>query len=94
MLVDLLIQAELLFPIDKTRLGNWGNVDAEFKNLVFDPGRRYSVPYTYGARAVGFRQSAIQSPPTQLADKFLNTRYSGRLAIPNDSIVVMQLALK
>lgn len=94
MLVEIMIQADLLAPIDKTKLGNWDNIDPAFRNPVFDPDRKFSVPYTHGALAIGYRRSAISKPPVSWADVFSADRYSGKLAIPNDSIIVMQLALK
>ena len=94
LLVDLLIQSDLLAPIDKTKLAHWGNIDPAFRDAVFDPDRQFSVPYTHGGLAIGYRRSAIGNPPVSWADIFTTNRYRGKLAIPNDSVIVMQLALK
>lgn len=94
LLVDFLIQADLLAPIDKTKLEHWGNIDPAFRDAVFDPDRQYSVPYTHGGLAIAYRRSAIDNPPVSWADIFTTNRYHGKLAIPNDSVIVMQLALK
>src|SRR5512147_2868914 len=43
--VESLIRRRALRPLDKSQLPHLGNLKPEFRNLWFDPGNRYSVPY-------------------------------------------------
>jgi spermidine/putrescine transport system substrate-binding protein len=50
-----LLAKDLLLPLDRSRLTNFGNLDGEFLGLPFDKGNEHSVPYFWGSLAVGVR---------------------------------------
>src|SRR5499426_2880602 len=41
-----LIKGNQLQPVDKAQLPNLKNIDPAFLNLPFDPGNKYTVPYS------------------------------------------------
>lgn len=45
--VDSLIRMDKLEKLDKSRLSNLKNIDAQFLNPPYDYGNQYSVPYAY-----------------------------------------------
>jgi spermidine/putrescine transport system substrate-binding protein len=58
--VEALIRSKQLRPIDKSRLGNFGNLKPEFLNPFFDPGNRYSVPYAYTITLIGYNTRILR----------------------------------
>jgi spermidine/putrescine transport system substrate-binding protein len=51
--VSIMIQQKMLEKIDKSKLGNLGNIDpAVLRKASYDPGMDYSVPYYFGAAGV------------------------------------------
>ncbi len=50
-----LLAKNLLLPLDRQRLTNFGNLDGVFLGLPFDDGNEYSAPYFWGTLAVGVR---------------------------------------
>jgi spermidine/putrescine transport system substrate-binding protein len=55
-----LLAKDLLMPIERQRLTNFGNLDGEFLGLPFDEGNQFSVPYFWGSMAVGVRSDLCQ----------------------------------
>jgi putrescine transport system substrate-binding protein len=56
------IQAGAVQPIQRSRLSNLGNLDAELlaKLAVADPGNQYGVPYTWGTVGLGYNKEALE----------------------------------
>ena len=57
--VTRMAEAQMLMPLDKTKIPNFANLLPEFKDAGFDPGRRYSMPYTWLVIGVGYRKSKM-----------------------------------
>ena len=57
--VERMIKANMLIPLDHAKIPNIKNVDPNFMNPAFDPGRKYSLPYQWGTVGVGFRKSKV-----------------------------------
>ncbi len=55
--VQTMVRAGLLQPLDRARLPNLKNVAPEFLNPPYDPGNRYSVPYQYAATGLAYNKS-------------------------------------
>jgi len=58
----------LLHPLDYQHLPNFKNVSLNFRDLSFDPGNRYSIPYAWGASGIVARADRLSKPITQWAD--------------------------
>jgi hypothetical protein len=46
--VGRLMASDLLMPLDEPALPNKRNIQRQFSDALFDPGRRYSIPYVWG----------------------------------------------
>jgi Bacterial extracellular solute-binding protein. len=46
--IEKMIEEDLLYPIDHSKIPNLKNIDERFLDLSFDPGNKYSVPYFWG----------------------------------------------
>ena len=61
-------EAGLLEPIDPALVPNLANLYPESKNLAFDPGSTFSVPYAWGTTGICYREDLMASPPTSWND--------------------------
>jgi spermidine/putrescine transport system substrate-binding protein len=85
--LERLIRADLLLPLDHTKIPNMANVEPAFADPKFDPGLKHSMPYFWGTVGLGYRRS--KGNPKKLADLFETDTYAGRIALVNstDSIL-------
>ena len=100
--LDGLIAARLLRPLDHNQLPNLGNLWPWFRSAdgpFYDPGARYTVPYTVYASGIGWRDDRVapSDAPDALAepfDVFWNPRYRGRVGMYDDDVEALSLALQ
>ncbi|MBL8155412.1 MAG: spermidine/putrescine ABC transporter substrate-binding protein [Anaerolineae bacterium] len=92
--VPLLVEANLLAEIDFGNVPNFKNISANFRNLVYDPDNRYSIPYNWGVTGLVVRSDLVEQPVTRWADLW-DPRYAGKIAIwAGQSREVIALTLK
>ncbi|MBT0958350.1 spermidine/putrescine ABC transporter substrate-binding protein [Alphaproteobacteria bacterium KMM 3653] len=92
--VERFIVADLLEEIDHAKIPNLANIDPAFADPAHDPGRKYSVPYMWGTIGIGYRKSAVSTPPTSWADLYTSEEYAGRIALLGEPTTVFQMAFK
>ena len=79
------IQAGAVQPIQRSRLSNLGNLDAELlaKLAVADPGNQYGVPYTWGTVGLGYNREALErrlpGVPRNSLDLLFKPEYASQL---------------
>ena len=78
--LPLLAQAGLLAEIDYRYVPNFKNVSANFRDLAYDPGNRYSVPFNWGTTGLLVRSDLVTEPVKRWADLW-DKRYAGRVAL-------------
>jgi len=84
--VERMIQADLLEPLDHAKIPNIKNIAPEFMNdAPFDPGRKYSLPYTWLVIGIGYRKSKVKSTPDSWKVLFDSDEYKGRIAVMSDA---------
>jgi spermidine/putrescine transport system substrate-binding protein len=85
--VERMITADMLLPLDHSKIPNLVNVDPAFAEPAFDPGLQHSAPYFWGTVGLGYRASAAD--PKAFADVFDGDAYAGRIALLNsvDSVL-------
>ena len=92
--VERMVREDLLAPLSLLRLPNLANLEAPFADLPYDPGNAHSVPYTWLALGIGYRKSKVPQPPVGWKDLLENSRYAGRIALPDDPAILFRLAAK
>ena len=90
--VEEMIAKDLLLPLDHNQIPNIVNLFPVFSDAVFDPGRRFSIPFLWGTQGICFRKSAISENPESLRILFESEAHSGRIALPGPD--TLGLALK
>jgi spermidine/putrescine transport system substrate-binding protein len=85
--VERMIAADMLLPLDHSKIPNIGNIEQAFADPAFDPGLQHSAPYFWGTVGLGYRASA--AGPKAFADVFEDDAYRGRVALLNSVDSVM-----
>ena len=92
--VQRMVAANMLLPLDHGKIANFKNIAPDFQNPSFDPGRQYSMPYTWLVLGLGYRRSRIDGTPDSWKWVFDSDRYKGRIALLSESADLCRLALK
>jgi spermidine/putrescine transport system substrate-binding protein len=84
--VERMIKANLLEPLDHAKIPSIKNIAPEFiKDAPFDPGRKYSLPYTWLVIGIGYRKSKVEETPDSWKWLFDSDTYKGRIAVMSDA---------
>lgn len=87
--VERMILADMLMPLDHSKIPNYENIAAPFRtNVEFDPERQHSMPYMWGTMGIGFRKSRTGSPDSWKA-VFDSDEYAGRIAWISEAVSMM-----
>jgi len=81
-----LIGGGALRKLDRSRLGNLGNLDPQLMQriTIYDPGNEYAVPYLWGTTGIGYNPDKVE--------QVLGTRTIDSLAAVFDPAVTAKLA--
>ncbi len=92
-MVRLMHEQGMLQPLDKTRLPNLANLDAEYLSIAIDPTCDHSVPYMLTYTGLGYLQSRIKDfdPSWTMLDR---ADLRGRITMLNDMRETIGAALK
>ena len=58
--VETLIKQGALRELDRSKIVGLDNVKPEFRDLFFDPGNKYSVPYAYSVTLIGYNVEKLK----------------------------------
>lgn len=92
--VTRMAQADMLTPLDHAKIPNLKNVDPTFMNPDYDPGRKFSAPYTWLVMGVGYRKSKVDGVPDSWKWLLDSDRYRGRIALVAESADLVRLSAK
>ncbi|MEQ1501444.1 MAG: spermidine/putrescine ABC transporter substrate-binding protein [Myxococcota bacterium] len=82
-IVTVLAAQNLLHPLNKKYLTNWGNVAPLFKSPQYDPDNKFGVPYQWGTTGIAFRKDKVNPPPDSWG-VFLDPKYKGKMTQMDD----------
>lgn len=92
--VDKMRKEGMLQKIDKSKLTHFSNLDPEMLNKSFDPNNDYSIPYIWGATAIGVNADEMDPKSiTRWADLW-KPEYKQSLLLTDDAREVFQVALR
>ena len=92
MIADM-VDLRLLAELDRKDLPNLANIDPAFLDQSWDPGNKYSVPYTWGSTGVVYSKNNVQTSERRWS-LLWDPKLQRRVALLNDPFVVLGLALK
>lgn len=76
--VQVLAKQGLLQELDHAKIRNIGNLGAPFKQVAFDPGQKWSVPYIWGTTGFAYNEDCVKTPPTSWKALW-DPQYEGRI---------------
>lgn len=91
--VQRMIAANMLMPLDHGKIPNYRNISPEFLDVKFDPGRRYSIPYTWLVMGIGYRKSRVDAVPDSWKWVFDSDRYKGRISLVSEAGDLVRLCM-
>ena len=92
-IIPLMVQQDMLQPLDQAKLGNVKNIDAEVLDKVADKSMKHSVPYTFGYAVIAYRKDRVKKiEPTWKT--FARTDFKKRVTLLNDMRETIGAALK
>ncbi len=89
-------QAQMIQELDRSKIPNFANLLPEFQDAAFDPGRRYSMPYTWLVLGIAYRKDKMRggAVPNSWRYIFDSPQYSGRIALLSESADLIRLCAK
>ncbi len=70
-MVRQMAQLKMLKPLNHSQLSHLGLIDSFYKNLAYDPGLKYSVPFTWGTTGIAINTKKVAIPPEGVSWKML-----------------------
>jgi spermidine/putrescine transport system substrate-binding protein len=89
-------EAQMIQPLDRSKIPNFKNIDPAFQDAPFDPGRRYSMPYTWLTQGIAWNKEKV--PPGFVPDSwkwlFDSDRFHQRIAVVSESADLIRIGAK
>lgn len=82
-----------LAPIDYSNVLNFKNVSPNFRDLAFDPGNKYSVPFHWGTTGLIYRKDLVDKEITSWSDLW-DPAFKGKIGIWPILRAVIPITLK
>jgi spermidine/putrescine transport system substrate-binding protein len=92
-IIPVLVATDLIAPLNKKYLTNWGNVSPIFQNLPSDPGNTHTVPWQWGTSGIAYRTDKLTTPPDSWA-VFHDKQYHGKMTMMDDGREVIGAFLR
>jgi spermidine/putrescine transport system substrate-binding protein len=92
-------EAGMLMALDHSKIPNIKNVNKDFLDPPYDPGRKYSLPYTWLVIGLGYRKSKMHDMngsmvPDSWKYVFDSSQYKKRVTVLGESSDLIRLAGK
>ena len=92
--VERMLLADMLAPLDHSKIPNMANIDKPFQDATFDPGRKYSIPYMWGTLGHGYRKSKSGDEVKSWKASLDSEKHAGRISLLGDGASMIGIALK
>ncbi len=93
--LERMMKANMVQPIDHSKIPNMANIDKPFQDAAFDPGRKYSLPYMWGTLGVGYRKSKVDGGVIDSWKLLLDSdKMAGKISLLGDAQNVIGCSLK
>ncbi len=92
-MIERMIEEDMLAEIDFSNITNYDNIDAEYKDLSFDPQNKYSVPYTWGTVGILYNKTMVDEPIDSWGSLW-NEKYKQNIIMLNSQRDAIGITLK
>ncbi|MBR9857872.1 MAG: extracellular solute-binding protein [Gammaproteobacteria bacterium] len=83
----------MLQPLDKSKLPHFDQLDDSMLNKDFDPGNRYSMPYSFGSTAIAVNRDELPDADIHSWQDLWHSRWQSQLMLTDDIRENFQMAL-
>jgi spermidine/putrescine transport system substrate-binding protein len=91
--VQIMIEEELLHPLDMENIPNAQNLDPDQMGLYYDPDNTYSLPYQYSTTGLAYNASEFDAAPDSWGVLFDQNQHCDRSSLLEDQREVIGAAL-
>lgn len=81
--VGALVKDNMLLPLNPANIPNLKNIAPEFREMPFDPGNKYSVPWMAGFVGIVYNAETVTGPVVGYRDVF-TPEHAGRIVLVDD----------
>jgi spermidine/putrescine transport system permease protein len=93
-MVDIMKKQNLLDTLDMSSVPNFKNIGSQFKNLSFDPGNKYTVPYLWGDAVIVVNTKKFPDANITSYNDIWDSKYKNSIVALNDERALIGIALK
>ncbi len=94
-MISKLIHEDMLAELDYNNIPNYQYIDEEFRDSVYDPGGKYSVPYTWGVVGIFYNTEFVEKEVASW-EILWDPDYAGKILMfdnPRDAFAIAQFRL-
>ena len=92
-MVELMINKDMLMPIDILKIPNYYNINKSFLNQSFDRNNRYSLPFLAATTVIAVNRNNIKDKIEGYND-LLNEKYKNDIVLIDDQRIVIGMGLQ
>lgn len=92
-MIEKMIQEDMLVELDMAKIPNFDNIHDKFKDIEFDPGNKYSVPYFWGTVGIVYNENLV-TDPVDSWDILWDEKYAGQITMIDSERDSLAVALK
>ncbi len=85
--------ANMLIPLDYSKIPNTKNLIPRFKDAPFDPKRKYSITYLWGTIGIGYNSKRVKGVPDTWKVFYDSPQYAGRIVLFGSTSELYRLGL-
>jgi spermidine/putrescine transport system substrate-binding protein len=80
------MEAGLLAPIDTSRIKEWDNLEASFRDIqaYWKDGKPYFIPVDWGNTALTYNTELLSAEDASTLMSFVDPKHAGRISIPDN----------
>jgi len=91
--IEKMKDADLLLPIDHSKIENFHNIDPYFLDLPFDPNNKYSIPYFWGTVGIAFNPTLLEGQTFESWDDLWNPTLKQEIVLVDSAREVIGMGL-
>ncbi len=95
-MISRMISEDMLLPLDLENIPNRKYIMEKFRNPGYDPGNRYSIPYTWGTVGIIYDKTAIDEGADLDWDILWDEQYKDQILMfdnPRDAFAIAEIML-
>ena len=92
--IELMKRADLIQPIDKSKLKNFKNLEPSLLNQAYDPNNKYSIPYLWGSTAIAVNTDEMDASSITSWKDLWKPEFKDQILLLDDVRDIFLMALK